>query len=140
MMRDNNENILTVIRSVLKTHKTGFFENIALMLKYLTKVRKETIKKIMTGTALKPGANTGTNPLLPNIDSKDFRSTTVSGNMFQAGSNIEQGQTASGVKSSDHMNLPEVYEPFLPPKTSEHEYTLVLDLDETLIHFVDMSY
>ena len=33
--------------------------------------------------------------------------------------------------------LPEVKPPFLPPKTlADAQYTLVLDLDETLIHFV----
>ena len=26
---------------------------------------------------------------------------------------------------------------FLPPKISKHKYTLVLDLDETLIHYVE---
>jgi len=35
--------------------------------------------------------------------------------------------------------LPKVKAPFLPPNTSDKQYTLVLDLDETLIHFVDLS-
>eukprot|EP00347_Sterkiella_histriomuscorum_P017606 403348696 len=39
----------------------------------------------------------------------------------------------------DEDNLPTVYPPFLPPKIDEdlRQYTLVLDLDETLIHFED---
>jgi TFIIF-interacting CTD phosphatase-like protein len=37
----------------------------------------------------------------------------------------------------DWASLPKVKEPFLPPKLlSDSEYTLVLDLDETLIHFI----
>jgi len=38
------------------------------------------------------------------------------------------------------MNLPDVKDPYLPPKQpSDKEYTLVIDLDETLIHFVDVN-
>lgn len=36
-------------------------------------------------------------------------------------------------------SLPKVKAPFLPKNTSEKQYTLVLDLDETLIHFVDLQ-
>ena len=35
--------------------------------------------------------------------------------------------------------LPEVKEPFLPPKETDEAYTLVLDLDETLVHYFDMG-
>jgi CTD small phosphatase-like protein 2 len=35
--------------------------------------------------------------------------------------------------------LPKVKAPFLPPSESKSKYTLVLDLDETLIHFVDLQ-
>lgn len=35
--------------------------------------------------------------------------------------------------------LPKVKPPFLPPNTTNKAYTLVLDLDETLIHFVDLQ-
>jgi len=33
--------------------------------------------------------------------------------------------------------LPEVSVPYLPPSTNKSEYTLVLDLDETLVHYVE---
>ena len=37
------------------------------------------------------------------------------------------------------MGLPDVQAPYLPPREQgEHEYCLVLDLDETLVHFVDV--
>lgn len=39
-------------------------------------------------------------------------------------------------------NLPAVYAPYLPPLTlrqQEKMYTLVLDLDETLIHYFEMG-
>lgn len=42
---------------------------------------------------------------------------------------------------NNFTNLPKVYPPFLPPLEGEGKntiYTLVLDLDETLIHNVDV--
>jgi len=35
--------------------------------------------------------------------------------------------------------MPKVKEPYLPAPDNTKKYTLVLDLDETLIHYVDMS-
>ena len=40
--------------------------------------------------------------------------------------------------SDDSLSLPHVVPPFLPPLT-HRRYTLVLDLDETLIHYIESS-
>ena len=48
----------------------------------------------------------------------------------------------SAVFPNNFANLPRVYPPFLPPlddSIKDSTYTLVLDLDETLIHNVDVS-
>ena len=38
------------------------------------------------------------------------------------------------------LNLPPVTEPYLPPKLeTDPEFTLVVDLDETLIHFIEVG-
>ena len=50
-------------------------------------------------------------------------------------------QTAAGATHPFFDDdLPEVHEPFLPPIDPDgHQYTLVLDLDETLVHYFDVS-
>lgn len=41
----------------------------------------------------------------------------------------------------DDPSLPKVLPPYLPPKKPDaKDYTLVLDLDETLIHFEEVKY
>ena len=50
---------------------------------------------------------------------------------------LEEPKTPKSVKSDADPPLPEVFPPYLPRKDiMESAYTLVLDLDETLIHFV----
>lgn len=54
------------------------------------------------------------------------------------------GDGAAAIQSPSHSfffddDLPQVHEPFLPEMTSERKYTLVLDLDETLVHFFDLG-
>jgi hypothetical protein len=50
--------------------------------------------------------------------------------------------TSSAIFPNNFTNLPKVFPPFLPPLEGEDKlkiYTLVLDLDETLIHNVEVS-
>lgn len=48
--------------------------------------------------------------------------------------------TQSSTFPNNFVNLPKVTPPFLGPlEASEHKYTLVLDLDETLIHNVEFG-
>lgn len=49
----------------------------------------------------------------------------------------EQSMETKGC--DDDSLLPRVEVPYLPAMGSKHKYTLVLDLDETLIHYVDSS-
>jgi Dullard-like phosphatase family protein len=46
-------------------------------------------------------------------------------------------RTSGELTARDEFKLPEVKEPFLPAPTKP--YTLVLDLDETLIHFIEFE-
>ena len=91
--------------------------------------------------------------------SSDSKTSTVSGKSTQkakATSNFMPGNSITGknpfaiLKASGiphnpvypnfFTNLPKATPPFLPPVDSDYEgYTLVLDLDETLIHNVDMK-
>jgi hypothetical protein len=34
----------------------------------------------------------------------------------------------------------QTYDPFLPPMDKKYQYTLVLDLDETLVHYVSVIF
>lgn len=51
--------------------------------------------------------------------------------------------TQTAVYPNNFTNLPKCTPPFLPPLEGDNKnqvYTLVLDLDETLIHNVEVSY
>lgn len=47
--------------------------------------------------------------------------------------------TTQATFPNNFTNLPKVYPPFLDPIEPQHKYCLVLDLDETLIHNVEVS-
>lgn len=90
-------------------------------------------------------------PKLPALSSpshnknfKDVESMNVEARNIQQNSSSTNQTTQNKTSAGAIMGLPPGMEiprsPFLPEKDyDEKEYTLVLDLDETLIHFVDMG-
>jgi Dullard-like phosphatase family protein len=103
----------------------------------LAKVRKFVYNSSTVKTKL---------PILPGASVRKFEdgSTTLNGNndasLNKSDPPIIELKTSAGaiLGLPPGMELPK--SPFLPCKEeTEKEYTLVLDLDETLIHFVDMG-
>ena len=48
---------------------------------------------------------------------------------------LNQNKVKSSAKSNNNQNLISDYTPFLPDINPKYKYTLVLDMDETLVHF-----
>ena len=85
-------------------------------------------------------------PNLPGASIRNFNASDAGSHTKEDTNTIATSSPPSEVKTSSGvvMGLPPGTEipksPFLPEKAvEEKEYTLVLDLDETLIHFVDMG-
>lgn len=119
-LQENNQDIMKIINKLLKL-KTG---------------------SKLFGTCLPPKVKQGKvaqNILLGIIKDIDTQSTDLKG--------VRESVQAA-VKENSHpaiklgpMTLPPVKPPFLPPLPEDVKnstYTLVLDLDETLIHFFDV--
>ena len=72
------------------------------------------------------------------IESQKSISDKTTSKFNSTHSKIKSQASAAALNLS---SLPKVKAPFLPPpKQANKTYTLVLDLDETLIHFVDLSH
>lgn len=56
---------------------------------------------------------------------------------FSSGKGTQRTSGGLTSRNDDEFKLPEVKEPFLPPPSQT--FTLVLDLDETLIHFIEFD-
>lgn len=74
-------------------------------------------------------------------------STLIGRSLVGEFSELDENDSASGEEAlnnmrrneatSSHPMSPHVKVPFLPPISDEKEYTLVLDLDETLVHYYE---
>ena len=143
-----NEQIVNILKGIIRQgQQAGGGANMST--KRILQMRSQGLLKssVVTGAALRPLYSV-INRTLKNLDNCTL--SQVRNNIIKASEEIEKfkqvanlpplygvGGTAVGGYGMDGLTQPDP--PYLPTMTSEREYCLVLDLDETLVHYFEVG-
>lgn len=130
--------------------RLGFFETVHYILQNLGKASLRAVREMLLQHSLDEADRMGS--IKPDLLQKlrqQLKLITDSQQqaLLQSQTTNKFNSTQTRIKSQSMAyslnlaGLPKVKAPFLPAQRPEHDgrYTLVLDLDETLIHFVDLQ-
>lgn len=140
-MKVNNESARSVMNNISKIKpRQPIYYSIVVLLKEIDNVGVAKIREMMFNTIQYRDGKF----IAITLDAMNGFSTTTKGFGVTSSSNTQvfNPHSAPAIQSPSHAfffdELPTVYEPFLP-EAEPGVYTLVLDLDETLVHYFDLG-
>lgn len=81
--------------------------------------------------------NLPSNPIIEEEDVRSCASSSSSHHQRYPTQEEEEQEEKERIKLPNGNLIPALAEPYLPPLSESKKYTLVLDMDETLIHYED---
>lgn len=141
-MKVNNESARSVMNNISKIKpRQPIYYSIVVLLKELDNVGVAKIREMMFNSIQYRDGKL----IAITLDAMNgFNTTSTKGFGANGSSNTQvfNPHSAPAIQSPSHAfffdELPQVYEPFLP-EAEPGIYTLVLDLDETLVHYFDLG-